>query len=120
MSELYEDPSDEPVVRVARTLIVVSNFPNAQVARDIASAVVNERLAACANVMSPCHSVFHWDGKLQEALEVPVWLKTTETVAAALMARVRELHPHDVPELLVLTPEQVQADYSQWVQREVG
>jgi len=120
MSELYDDPTDEPIVQTPRTQIVVSNFPDAQTARDVATAVVNERLAACANVMSPCHSVFHWDGKLQQELEVPVWFKTTEAMATGLMARVRELHPHDVPEVLVLMPAQVQADYSQWVQREVG
>jgi periplasmic divalent cation tolerance protein len=120
MSELYDDPSDEPVATTVRTLIVVSNFPDAETARKVAAAVVNERLAACANVMSPCHSIFRWEGELQEALEVPVWLKTTETAVNNLMARVNELHPHDVPELLVLTPRQVLADYSQWVQREVG
>lgn len=120
MSELYDDPTDEPSVARPRTLIVVSNFPDAQAARKAAGAVVNERLAACANVMSACHSVYRWGGKLQEELEVPVWFKTTDVAVNDLMARVRALHPHDLPEVLVLAPQQVQADYAQWVQREVG
>ncbi len=119
MSELYEDPTDDPIVHTPQTVVVVSNFPDADSARNTADAVVTEKLAACVNVMSPCHSVYNWDGKLERGMEIPVWFKTTNMAAPRLMDRVKQLHPHDVPELLVLRPQDVQADYAQWVQRSV-
>lgn len=120
MSELYEDRADAPRDQIPQIVLVVTNFPDADSARNAAGTLVTDGLAACVNVMSPCHSVYSWDGAIQQDMEIPVWFKTTQEAATRLMARVKQLHPHEVPELLVLRPQDVQADYAQWVQRAIG
>ena len=83
-------------------LLILTNCPNAEVAQAIARALVGERLAACVNVLAPCRSFYEWQGKLCEDEEVPVLIKTSAARYAALEARVRELHPYELPELIAV------------------
>ncbi len=66
-------------------------------ARLIGRAVVEGRLAACANVIAPMTAIYRWEGRVQEALETVLILKTTDTRLAALIDRVRALHSYDCP-----------------------
>jgi periplasmic divalent cation tolerance protein len=66
-------------------------------ARRIARVVVEERLAACANILAPMTSIYWWEGAVQESSEAVLILKTTSDRVAALTARVKELHSYDVP-----------------------
>ena len=59
------------------TLLVLTSLPNAAAAHALAEALVEARLAACVNLLPPCRSVYRWQGKLEEAEEVPLLIKTT-------------------------------------------
>lgn len=94
---------------------VYATFGSAEDARRICRIAVEEGLAACANILPPCHSVYRWQGRVEEALEVPALLKTATGRAPALLARIGELHSYDVPAAVVWSIEQSLAAYADWV-----
>lgn len=77
--------------------------------------LVEDRVAACVTVQALVHSVYRWQGAIVEEPEQLVLIKTTRRCVAALRERVRELHPYDVPELIVLPVIDGNAAYLQWV-----
>ena len=81
-------------------IMVVSNMPNAEVATAIAHELVGRQLAACVNILPGVHSVYRWQGAVEEASEVTVLIKTRRACYAALEAAITTLHPYDVPEIL--------------------
>lgn len=87
---------------VPSVAVVLSTFPNAEAASTAARTLVEERLCACVNIVPGVRSIFVWDGKLCDEQEVLAVVKTTTERAAALKARLLELHPYDVPEVLEL------------------
>lgn len=98
------------------TLLVVSTFPDQGKARAIGRALVVERLAACVNVFAtPVESIYTWQGKLEESTEALAFIKTTRVAYPALEARLRELHPYDVPEIIALPLVAGSPDYLRWV-----
>ncbi|MEQ6291044.1 divalent-cation tolerance protein CutA [Vogesella sp. GCM10023246] len=98
-----------------KVLLVVCNVPDAMLAKQLAETLVSERLAACANILPECESVYRWQGQVERAREVPLLLKTTDTVYAALEQRIQELHPYDVPEIIALPLAAGAMAYQQWV-----
>jgi periplasmic divalent cation tolerance protein len=80
-----------------KTYFVYITCKDTAEAQKIASSVVSERLAACANVMSPHQSFYWWDGAMQSEQEVAVVLKTREDLFNQLEARIVELHSYDTP-----------------------
>ncbi len=72
-------------------------FPTRADAERIVEALLEERLAACANILAPCTSLYLWHRQLERSEEVPVLLKTRPTLAMRLRARLTALHPYDVP-----------------------
>ena len=94
---------------------VYSTFGSDEEARRIARQLVDERLAACANILAPCHSIYRWQGSIEEAAEVPVLFKTRADAADRLIARLGELHSYDVPAAVVWPIAQALPDYAQWV-----
>jgi len=99
-------------------LLVLTNAPDEQVAQQIARTLVEERLAACANVLGACRSVYRWQGEVEEAQEAPLLIKTTQDRYGALERRLRELHPYELPEILAWRPDGGLAEYAAWVIRE--
>lgn len=100
--------------------VVLTTAPSTAAAEQLGRALVDERLAACANIVPGVTSIFRWDGAVRRESEVLVVLKTTATVEARLRARLVELHPYDVPEVLALEPVGGHAPYADWVRAEVG
>lgn len=96
-------------------LLVLSTFPDAATARTAAEALVNERLAACVNLLRGVESVYRWEGKVESGAEVLAVIKTTGERYPALESRLRELHPYDVPEIVALPAAAVAESYLQWV-----
>jgi periplasmic divalent cation tolerance protein len=94
---------------------VYAVFADADEARRIARSMVEERLAACANVLGPCQSVYRWQGAIEEAVEVPALFKTTAKAAPALVARIAALHSYDVPAITVWPVADTLPDYADWV-----
>ena len=83
-------------------------------AAELARTLVDERLAACVNVLSPMISIYRWKGSVEQEREQQMVIKTTAGKVAALEARIRELHPYELPEFIVLNAES-SADYQAWV-----
>ena len=99
--------------------VVLTTAPTVEVARELGSAVVEERLAACANVLPGVTSIYRWKGEVKREGEVLVILKTTAGAVEQLRARIVELHPYDVPEVVVLSVEAGHEPYLAWVRAEV-
>ena len=94
--------------------------PDGAEAERMGRALVEERLAACANVVPGVVSVYRWEGRVQRDEEALVILKTTGEGVPALKARAVELHPYDVPEFLALPVVDGHQPYLDWVRGEVG
>jgi periplasmic divalent cation tolerance protein len=97
---------------------VYAVFADQAEAERIAGRVVEERLAACANILAPCRSVYRWNGKVERVEEVPALFKTAQ--AEALIARIAELHSYDVPAAVAWRIEAVHPPYRDWVAAESG
>jgi periplasmic divalent cation tolerance protein len=87
-------------------------------AKAIARTVVEERLAACANVLGPIQSIYWWDGKLCEDEEVALVLKTSEVRKNELIARIREIHSYDTPCIVCLPIADGNPEFMNWIATE--
>lgn len=101
-------------------LLVLTNLPDHASATALATALVEERLAACVNILSPCTSVYRWQGKIESASEVPLLIKTTQDRYAALEAAVRARHSYELPELIALPISDGLPAYLTWLAAETG
>jgi periplasmic divalent cation tolerance protein len=99
--------------------LVYALFPDADVAHQIARAVTGEQLAACVNIMAPCTSLYEWQGEAQESTEVPALFKTSDARAGALVARIAELHPYEVPAILSWDTNDAHPPFAEWVGKQV-
>jgi periplasmic divalent cation tolerance protein len=99
-------------------LLVLVTTPSPEKAVEIARALVEERLAACGNVVPGLRSVFRWEGKVQEEGEALLLLKTTRARFEALRERVLSLHPYQVPEVIALPVDAGSAPYLAWIEAE--
>lgn len=99
-------------------LLVLCHAPDAACAEQIARACVEHRLAACVNILSPCQSIYRWQGKIEQAQEIPLLIKTTAAAYPALEARLQALHPYELPEILAFTPSTGLPAYLNWVSTE--
>lgn len=95
--------------------LVQATFPDAECARDIAEGVVEARLAACANILAPCTSIYRWEGEVERAEEVPVLFKTTPDRAHALRAAIVARHPYALPVVEAWVAE-TSADAARWLE----
>jgi periplasmic divalent cation tolerance protein len=100
------------------TMAIVT-APSHDVADRLVTTIVEERLAACGNIVPGLTSIYRWEGALQRASEVLIIFKTTRAVLAQLMARVEEIHPYDVPEVLAVSVTAGLDAYSAWVAENV-
>ena len=95
-------------------------FANAEEAERIGRTVVEERLAACINILGPVQSIYRWRGSVETAQEAAAILKTTQARAEALIARIAELHSYDVPCIATWPVDKVLPSYAGWVEENVG
>jgi periplasmic divalent cation tolerance protein len=105
--------------RGVTVVTVYALFANADEAQRIGRTLVEERLAACVNLLGPCTSIYWWEGAVQQSAEVPALIKTTAARADALIARLTELHSYDVPAITVWPVERLSAPFAEWVESEV-
>ena len=102
---------------MAAVMVYVTCRDEAEAER-IARAALGERLAACANILGAVRSLYWWQGKLEEAGEIALLLKTRQDLADKLTARVRELHSYDVPDISALPIVAGNPDYLAWIAAE--
>jgi periplasmic divalent cation tolerance protein len=98
-----------------KPLLVTTNLPDQASAQTLARALVERRLAACVNILPACQSIYHWQGAIEEASEVPLLIKTTADRLDAVKAAFGEFHPYDVPELVALELHDGLPAYLDWV-----
>lgn len=101
-------------------LVVLCTFPDMEVARKIATTLVERRLAACVNLLPAVQSIYRWQGKVETAEEVAALIKTTPALYLTLEENLKELHPYDVPEIVALPVERAQELYARYVQEAVA
>jgi periplasmic divalent cation tolerance protein len=99
----------------ARCRLVLTTLPNRDAAHAIARTLVEERLAACVQLVDGLLSIYRWDGRVDESAECQLVAKTTPGAAAALIDRLRALHPYELPEILSLDATASDA-YAAWLQ----
>jgi periplasmic divalent cation tolerance protein len=103
---------------VPSAVVVLTTIGAATDGAALARTLVEERLAACVNVLPPMTSFYRWQGAVEEDREQQLVMKTTADRVAALEARVRTLHSYELPEFLVLTASG-SAAYLEWVAQSV-
>ncbi len=100
------------------TLLVLTNCPDEEVANAIALALVEARLAACVNILPRAQSIYRWQGSVESATEIPLFIKSTAANYPALEKIIRQHHPYDVPEIIALPVAHGLPAYLNWVAAE--
>ncbi len=99
---------------------VTTTLPDRDAANRLGRRLVEERLAACAQVVGPVSSVYWWQGEVETAGEWYCHLKTTVGRVPALITRIRELHPYETPEIIAVPVTEGDAAYLHWIAESVG
>ena len=100
------------------TLLVLTNCPDEEVANTIALAVVEAQLAACVNILPRVQSIYRWQGAVESATEIPLFIKSTAANYPALEKLIVRLHPYETPEIIALPITQGLPAYLNWVAAE--
>lgn len=99
--------------------LAITTCPNAEVADSIASALVEERLAACVNILPGVRSVYEWQGQLHKEQELVLLIKTRGDKLGTLETRLLELHPYELPELIVVPVTEGLTPYLSWIETQL-
>src|SRR5262249_7547468 len=111
-------PAGSQQLLVTGCVQVSTTVDSAALAEQIAATLIEERLAACVQIIGPMTSVYRWDGAVTRASEWLCTAKTVEPRLAAVMARIRALHPYQLPEIIATTIATVDPGYESWLQQE--
>ena len=98
-----------------QALLAFSTFPDAETARKIVREIVQERLAACGNIVPQIESIYRWEGKLESSGEALALFKVAADRYREFEERLSSLHPYDVPEIICVQIEKGLPAYLQWV-----
>jgi periplasmic divalent cation tolerance protein len=99
-------------------LLVITNLPDRASAERVAHALIENRAAACINILAECTSVYRWQGKVENEIEVPLLIKTTYDAYPRLEEHIRALHPYELPEIIAVPVSAGLSAYLQWVDQE--
>lgn len=101
-------------------LAVLVTAPTFDKAAELARTVVEERLAACGNVLGGARSIYRWEGKVVDEPEVLLVLKTSREIFPRLRDRLLALHPYEVPEVIAIPVEEGSAAYLRWIEESLA
>ncbi|EHB01838.1 CutA-like protein [Heterocephalus glaber] len=96
--------------------VVFINCPNEQIARDIARAVLEKKLAASVNILPKASSLYFWKGEIEEATEILLLIKTRTSKVPVLSSYIRLVHPFEIPEVFSLPMDQGDVHYLKWLE----
>jgi len=102
------------------TILVISTLPDPQQAQKLAQLLIEQRLAACVNILPGATSVYRWQGKVESANETIVLIKTTMAGYPALEAAIKAAHPYELPEIVAVPVTAGLPGYLNWVASETG
>jgi periplasmic divalent cation tolerance protein len=115
-----QNPSKETLPKPSQLLVVVTSLPSLEVAQRLACDLVEQKLAACVQLIGGIQSIYRWEGKVCEESEVLLSAKTTVNQWPTISSFIQKNHPYDLPEILAFTPEQYSEQYGEWVNSEVN
>jgi periplasmic divalent cation tolerance protein len=95
--------------------LILTTFSDENAAFAVVRSLLDERLIACGTLIPGVRSLYRWKGAIEESSEVQVLLKTSCDRAALCMARLEQLHPYEVPEIMELEPKAVSGPYAEWI-----
>ncbi len=101
------------------SILVFSTFPDADTARRVARVLVEERLAACVNLVPQVESIYRWEGAIETASEVLALIKSNNWKYQLIEARIRELHPYKTPEIIAIRIDSGLGEYLRWIDQSV-
>ena len=103
-------------------VVLYTTWPDAETAEAFGRRAVEERLAACANVLAPMRSIYRWEGQIQCEIETPMLLKTTSGAVERLGDLILRYHPHTTPCVLALPTDPLNCNpkYVAWARSEIA
>jgi periplasmic divalent cation tolerance protein len=99
-------------------ILVFINLPDHDSAQRVARVLIENRTAACVNILAECSSIYRWQGKIETASEVPLLIKTTRSAYPRLETAIRAHHPYELPEIIAVSLSAGFPGYLQWVTQE--
>ncbi|MEE9330927.1 MAG: divalent-cation tolerance protein CutA [Methylophilaceae bacterium] len=96
-------------------IVVLTHVPDQSCAEHIAKALIAAKLAACVNISSTCQSIYEWQDKIETQTEVPIHIKTSQHLYTKVEALILEMHPYELPDIIVLNVHGGFKQYLQWV-----
>ncbi len=103
-----------------KLLFIYATFPSQEEARKIAGALVEQRLAACANIMAPHRAVYRWEGKVENAEETAVVFKTRADLFDRAREKILEMHSYDTPCIVAWPVERGHEAFLRWIEAETA
>ena len=101
-----------------KTILVFCTVPNDDIAGRLAKALVDGKLAACVNCAAESRSIYRWEGKVEDAQEITLTIKTVSSRYDAVEAMIRSMHPYELPEILAVPVVFGLAPYLEWIASE--
>jgi periplasmic divalent cation tolerance protein len=101
-------------------ILVLTTLPDADSARSVARALVEERLAACVTIGAPVESMYHWQGATETAKEVQLTAKTRSELFGDVAAAIRSRHPYELPEIVAVRLSDGSPEYLRWIDAETA
>lgn len=108
------------MLTMSEMLVILCTCPDEATASKLAGSLVEERLAACVNILPAIRSIYFWQGKICDDAEVMIVIKSLESRYQELESWLLEHHPYDTPEIVALPVTDVSGDYLGWVRSIVG
>ncbi|HZU44362.1 MAG TPA: divalent-cation tolerance protein CutA [Terriglobales bacterium] len=102
---------------MTRAKVVITTCGSEEEAQKIARELVERRVAACVNIASPIHSIYHWQGKIESATEWLLLVKTTAEKFDAVRDAIQDLHSYDLPECIMVSIEDGSQEYLDWIEK---
>ncbi|GJL71757.1 MAG: divalent-cation tolerance protein CutA [Nitrosomonas sp.] len=96
-------------------ILIVTNFPEKKLALRVAKRIVDDRLAACVNILNTCTSVYSWQGKTESAEEIPVLIKTQKQHYNQVEKVITAMHPYELPEIIAVSLDGGLPAYLRWI-----
>jgi len=102
------------------TILVFSTFPDAETARRVGRELIEQKLAACVNLLPPIESIYRWKRAIESATEVLLLIKSTSWKYQLLEAKILELHPYEVPEIISVRLDSGHVPYLRWIEESLN
>jgi len=101
-------------------MVTLSTVPTLEAGRTIARALVENHLVACVNIVPGLHSIYEWEGKIEEEHEALLFIKSTQAAVGKITEKILEIHPYDCPEVISIDIRTGSRAYLDWIDKVAG